>query len=241
MNPRNLVRDPSKIHEILQEMPDGSVVVKKECKVYIPTRFAERNLAEVGVKNIITGIYAIVVDDLYYGVSLINGLISINPSSTLKVKIGGVEYFEFTFNAGARFIETTVLVKTDTLVYRIYDEIISKGRVPWYLDYNDLGKIFDTAKSHAGANIGQNSEVTELIVSMIARDKQDKTKYYRTTVNSLEELKTKPPAFIPLRSVIYAATNTTNKLAGSYFSTAVTSALVSPAERTERIEGLLRQ
>lgn len=241
MNPRSLVRDASKIHEILQEMPDGSVVVTKECKVYIPSRFAERSLAEIGVQNIIAGIYAIVIDDLYYGVSLINATIKIKPSSTLKVKILGVEYFEFTFNQGSTFIEATTLVKTDTLVYRIYDEIISKGRVPWYLDYNDLGKIFDTAKSHAGANIGQNSEVTELIVSMISRDPKDKTRYYRTSIDSIDELKTKPPAFIPLRSVIFAATNTTNKLAGSYFSTAVSSALVSPAERTERIEGLLRQ
>lgn len=241
MNPRNLIRDASKIHAILQEMPDGSVITTKECKIYIPSRFAERNLAEVGVENTISGIYAIVTEDLYYGVSLINAMIKIKPTSTLKVKVLGVEYFEFTFSPGSVVIETTTLVKKDTLVYRIYDEIISKGRVPWFIDYNDLGHIFDTAKSHANANIGQNSEVTELIISMVARDKTDKTKYYRTTVDNLADIKSKPPTYIPLRSVTYAATNTTNKLAGSYFSSAVTSALVSPAERTERIEGLLRQ
>lgn len=240
MNISNLVRDPDKIREALTELSDGSVVALKECKIYIPSRFAERSLAEIGVDNSIVGIYAIVVDNMYYGVSLINSMIKINPSSTLKIKMLGVEYFEFTFVPGATVIKSNVLIKVDTLVYRIYDEIISKGRVPWYLDYNDLGRIFDTAKSHAGANIGQNSEVTELIVSMISRSKQDKNKYYRTTVNSLEDIKTNPPAYIPLRSVIYAATNTTNKLAGSYFSTSIVSALVSPAERTERIESLLR-
>ena len=240
MNPRKLIRDPSKIRDILTEMPDGSVICTKQCKIYIPSRFTERSLAEVGVDNIISGIYAIVVDDLYYGVSLINAMIRIKPSSTLKVKILGVEYLEFTFKENSTVIESTTLVKTDTLVYRIYDEIISKGRVPWFVEYNDLGRIFDTAKSHANANIGLNSEVTELIVSMICRDKEDKTKYYRTTIESVSDLKTKPPVYIPLRSVIYAATNTTNKLAGSYFSSAINSALVSPAERTERIEGLLR-
>lgn len=241
MNITKLIRNADKIHEVLTELSDGSVVTSKECKIYIPTRFAERGLAEIGVENNIVGIYAIVVDNQFYGVSLINSMLKINPSSTLKVKIYGVEYFEFTFNPGSTVIKTNVLIKVDTLVYRIYDEIISKGRVPWYLDYNDLGKIFDTAKSHAGANIGQNNEVTEMIVSMISRDKNDKTKYYRTTVVDSEYVKTNPPAFIPLRSVIYAATNTTNKLAGSYFSTSIVSALVSPAERTERIESLLRQ
>lgn len=241
MNPRKLIRDPSKIREILLEMPNGSVVCTKECKIYIPSRFTERNLAEVGVDNVISGVYAIVTEDLYYGVSLINAMIRIKPSNTVKTKINGVDYLEFTFKENTVVIESTTLVKTDTLVYRIYDEIISKGRVPWFVDYNDLGHIFDTAKSHANANIGLNSEVTELIVSMICRDKSDKTKYYRTTIESPEDLKTKPPVYIPLRSVIYAATNTTNKLAGSYFASAVGSALVSPAERTERLEHLLRR
>ncbi len=241
MNINTLVRDASKVQEILQELPNGSVVVKKDCKVYIPSRFAERSLAEIGLQNTIVGIYAIVVEDTYYAVSLINSMIKIKPSSMNKVKIKGVEYFEFVFEKNTTFIESTTLIKTDTLVYRIYDEIISKGRVPWYLNYNDLGKIFDTAKSHAGANIGQNSEVTELIVSMIARDPKNKSIYYRTKVKSIEDLKNNPPAFIPLRSVIFAATNTTNKLAGSYFSVGINSALVSPAERTERIESLLRQ
>jgi hypothetical protein len=126
------------------------------------------------------------------------------------------------------------------LVYKIYDEIISKGRVPWYLGYLELGQIFDTAGYHAGANIGKNQEVTELIISMISRSEKDRNKYYRTTIQSLDELMTNRPAFIPLRSVQYAATNTTNKLAGSYFSDALVSALVNPSDRVERIESLLR-
>ncbi len=111
--------------------------------------------------------------------------------------------------------------------------------MPWYLDYNDLGHIFDTASSHAGANVGTNPEVTELIVSIIARNSKDRTQYYRSCINSLEELKTNPPVFISMKSVPYAATNTTNKLAGSYFGEGVVSALVSPSEKRERIENLL--
>lgn len=240
MNIKSLVRNSSKVFEALQELDNGSVVAKQECRIYIPARFAERNLAELGVENYITGICAIVIDGSY-AVMSVCAMLKINPVQTLKIKISGEEYYEFLFNKGSVVIETLELVKKDTLVYRIYDEIISKGKVPWYMDYNDLGKIFDTSKLHAGANIGQNSEVTELIVSMIARDRHDKTKYYRTVVKDSEDLKKNPPSFIPLRSVIYAATNTTNKLAGSYFATSTVSALVSPASRTERIEGMLRR
>lgn len=241
MNIKNLIRDSSKVHEALQELEDGRVVAKQDCSIYIPSRFSQRGLAETGVENYIAGICAIVIDDQFYAVLSVCAMLRIEPTQVLKVKIQGVEYFEFKFVKGSTIITSTSLVKVDTLVYRIYDEIISKGRVPWYLNYDDLGKIFDTAKLHAGANIGQNSEVTELIISMISRDSSDKTKYYRTVVQNQQYVKTNPPAIVPLRSVIYAATNTTNKLAGSYFGTSVVSALVSPAERTERIEGLLRR
>lgn len=241
MNPKQLIRDPAKIHAVLAELPDGRLVTKKEVKIYVPSRFDERGLASVGMETYIVGIYAIVIDDKYYGVSMVNAMCRIEPTSTVKVVFDEEEYYEFTFDAGSTVMATVHLVRTDTLVYKIYDEIISKGRVPWYLGYTELGKLFDTAKYHAGANIGANHEVTELIISMISRDPKDRVKYYRQTVKSIEDVEKNPPAFIPLRSVTYAATNTTNKLAGSYFNEGLVSALVSPADRVERIEELLRR
>ena len=65
--------------------------------------------------------------------------------------------------------------------------------------------------------------------------------YYRSVINNRSDLKKNPPVFIPLRSVVYGATNTTNKLAGSYFNEGVISALVSPSTRIEPIEELLRK
>lgn len=240
MDIKKLIRDPKRVQAYLEELPDESLVCKKPVKIYVPARFAERGLAQIGMETYIVGIFAIVVDDVYYGVSLVNAMMRIEPTSTLKIQIDGDDYYEFSFDAGSVVITSTQLVKTDVLVYRIYDEIISKGRVPWYLGYLELGKIFDTALYHAGANIGANQEVTELLVSMISRDEKDRTKYYRTAIKDLSELETNRPAFIPMRSVQYAPTNTTNKLAGSYFGDAVVSALVNPADRVERIESLLR-
>lgn len=240
MNPKELIRDASKVLECLQELPDESLVALKEVKIYVPVRFAERGLAEVGVETYICGVYAIVVGDKYFGVSTINAMIRITPTSTMKIKVKGDDYFEFTFAEGSVVIPSLNLVKNDIIVYRIYDEIISKGRVPWYMDYETMGHIFDSAGYHAGANIGENSEVTELIISIIARNPDKKSDYYRTVVTNPELALKATVAWIPLRSVTYAATNTTNKLAGSYWSVGVVSALTAPAERTERIEMLLR-
>lgn len=237
---RSLTRDASRVTETLVELDDGRLVTKTGCKIYIPARFVEHDLAYLGVNNYIVGIYAIVVDDTYYGVSTVNAMINIDPTDTNKIKMEDQDYIEFVFAPGSTVFKSLDLVKVDVLTYKIYDEVFSKGRVPMYMDYNDLGGIFDTAKYHANANLGTTGEVTQLIASMISRDAKDKTKYYRTVINELSDVRNIPPAFIPLRSVAYAATNTTTRLGGSYFDKGVVSALVNPAERVERIESLLK-
>ncbi len=240
MDITKLRRDPEAVKASLKEV--GNVLyVSQPTKVYSPVRFSERNLAQVGAEIYIVGIYAMVINDFEWAVSLVDAMIRIEPTSYKIVNIDGDDYFEFYFEPGSVFCPNLELVKTDTLTYRIYDEIISKGKIPWYLSYLELGGIFDSAKYHAGTNIGSDREVTELIVSLIARNKEDRTKYYRQTVESLDDLQKNPPVFIPMRSVIYAATNTLNKIAGSYMESGVISALVSPSDRVEHIESILRQ
>lgn len=237
MDYRHYIHDGDKVQACLAEVEGNRLVAKKPLKIVIPARFAERGLAFVGISTRIVGIYAIIVDDQYYGVSMACAMMNITPSSTAKVMYDDDEYYEFSFDAGATICPQLNLVKIDTLVYNIYDEIISKGRVPWYLSYELLGALFDTAKEHAGANIGQQQEVTELMVSIIARDPDNRVMYYRQ-VAAIDPKK--KPVFIPLKSVAYAATNTLNKLAGSYAKDGMVSALVTPTERVERLEGLLR-
>lgn len=245
MNIASLEKDVPRVLATLRELTDSetgdkSIVTSKGCKLYVPIRFSERGLASVGVEITIVGICAIVVEDKYYSTMVLNAFIRIDPTVTNKVSVDGDDYYEFVFNPGSVVIPSLQLVKQNTLVYRIYDEFINKGRVPWYMQYPEMAKLFDTARKHAGANIGGDHEVTELIVSMIARDPKNRARYYRQAIQSPEDLKTNPPAFIPLKSVTYSATNTTNKLAGSYMQDGIVSALVSPAERVERIENLLR-
>lgn len=240
MEIKDLVRDASRVHACLEELADGKLVALKPLKILVPARYEERGLAEIGLETYICGFYCMVVEDKFYCVSSVCAMLKIEPFSTMPITMDGEEYYEFSFRAGDVVAPSTSLVKTDVIVYKLYDEFISKGNRPWFMDYADMGGMFDTAKYHADANVGENPEVTELIVSLIARTKDDKTTYYRTQVKDLSYLKTNPPAFIPLKSVIYAATNTVNKLAGSYLPEGVAAALVYPSERIERIEELLR-
>lgn len=240
MDIKQLTRDAGFIQSVLEQTADSKLIAKQPVKIYIPARYDERGLAEIGMQTLILGIFVIVCGDKY-AVNNVAAMVPIEPNSTIKVKIDGQDFYEFSFDKGSTVISSLDLLKNDVLVYKIYKEFIAQGNVPWYINYADMGAIFDTAKKHANTHVGSNKAVTELIISLVTRQSSDLTKYYRTQLTKPEDLIKVPPTFIPLQSVEYAATNTTNKLAGSYFSTGIVSALNSPAEREERIEAILRK
>ena len=239
MDITKFIRDASKINACLTTLKDGSVVCSKRMYIYIPARFAERQLASISTEVYIVGLYAIAIEDGFYAVSNVNAMLRITPSAIKMVKVSGDEYFEFVFEAGSTVFTNLNLVKNDTLTYYIFDEFLSKGRIPWYFTYDDLGGLFDTAAKHAGARVGNDKVVIDIIASIIARNPDDRYDSYRHMVKSRDDLIRKPPVFVPLNAIQYTATNTVAKLAGAYMSDGVVSALVNPSERAEHIETLL--
>lgn len=237
------VRDAKKVLSALVTRPDKSVVTKVDAKIVFPVRFEERLLAQLGVENLVIGLFPIIIeegDTSYYSLLNVNAMVSLNPTDTKKTSFNGTDYYCMEFAAGSVIINTLELVQSSAVLFRLYDELFSKGKIPWYINYEDLGSIFDTAKKHAGASVGDDPEVIQLLAAIVSRDPKDRTKYYRSIVESRDTLRKVPPAYIPLRSVQYAATNTVNKIAGSYFSDGVTSALLAPSDRVESIEQILR-
>jgi len=241
MDPKKLTRDASKVHAALKELDDGSVVTTKGCKIIIPARFAEQQLAVLGNEINICGLFAIVVEDRFYGVSSAMAMMRIEPSVTNTIKIEDEDFLEFVFDPGCTVISSTELVKSDAFIYLVYSEIIAKGNVPWYMNYEDMGRLFESAPHHAGVSVGANFAVIEMIMAAISRSEKDRTKYFRHQLATKQDLDKEVPAFIPLRSVTYGASNTTAKLIGAYWEEGLTSALVNPTETVEPIEGLLRR
>ena len=235
-----LKRDaPFILSHLKTKSPGGSVVTDLDCTIIIPSRFAERHLASLGSEIYICGIYAIIMGDRY-GVSLINAMIHINPKIISKIKIEEEEYYEFYFEKGSNVIESTTLIKQDTLTYYIFDEITSKCNIPCYLNYDDLGNIFDSAEYHAGTKITNNVEVTEIIVAMTARYSLDKTIYYREIIKNANTILTQHPSFVPTSDVLYGVNSTLNKISGSYMNDGLISSLVVPTTRVSHLEELLR-
>lgn len=238
-----LLRKPGIIHEALMEVETNeqtTLVAKKACKIYIPQRFSERNLATISDEIYIAAIFCIVVDDKYYGVSSACASMRITPDSTNIVSIFGEPNYEFSFEAGSVICPNLLLVKADTFVYNIYSEILSKGHVPWYFNYVDVGRAMRTANYHGGIQLGSSNIPVEIIVSTIARQAADRKKYYRILLESLYDKSNPSPVFLTNTDVIYGATNLATKLLGAYLDDGIMSSLVHPSERVETIETILR-
>lgn len=95
MDITKFIRDASKINACLTTLKDDSVVCSKRMYIYIPARFAERQLASISTEVYIVGLYAIAIEDGFYAVSNVNAMLRITPSAIKMVKVSGDEYFEF--------------------------------------------------------------------------------------------------------------------------------------------------
>ena len=234
-------RDPERLKKALKVMSDKSVVALEPLKIYVPARFQERNLASLSSEIYVLGVLAIVTANKRYGITLTDAMMQLDPVGTQTVLMGGDEYIEFSFDKGSRVFVTVDLVKNKMLLYNIFDEFLSKGNVPWYLEYEDLPHLFDTAEYHAGTKVGGNHAIYEIICAMVGRVHNDRRLYFRHFAKQHKDQLEHAPDFVPFRSVIYNATNTTAKLLGSYPGDGLTSALVNPAQKVEAIEELLRR
>lgn len=241
MDVTQLRRNAAAVKAVIAETEDGRLVVTKACNLYTPARFVEKGLAHIGNETYVVGIYGLVIEETgEYAVSLANAMMGIDPSWSNIVNIEGSDYIEFHFEPGQTLCTNVNLIKNDILVYHIYNEIIAKGHIPWYMNYLDMGKLFDSALYHGGLNLRASPATLQMIAAVISRDIQDRTKYYRQTVTSLDQAIRVRPAFIPFRNIAYGATSTTAKLIGAYFEEGLTSALINPSTRLEKVESLLR-
>ena len=226
-------RDPAYVKKYMEKKNDKSIVFTKPAMVMIPRRWTDSDLATMGNPSTILAICAIIIDNRY-AVSSINSLISTDSFSVSYDFVDNEEYIVIAYRPQDRFIINASLVKRDNLPYKIFTFIFDKGRIPWYIDYENVAQIFDSAAVFANVKFNLPHFAFEAVAGSIARNAKAKNTYYRHGDWKV------PPVYIPLRSVQFAASNTTAKLIGAYWSEGLSSALVYPSERKEVIEDLLR-
>lgn len=234
------VRNAVKVLAALSDVPDKPVIAKAALTIQFPVRFGEIGLAKIGTNSYVYGLFAILLETGDYALCNVNAYVELGAAAVELITIDDTQYYQFQYQKGDIVFKTKELVCRANLIYRAIEEFVFKGKIPWYVGYEDMGKIFDTAKKHARTSAEILPSVVEFMAGYIGRDKTDRIKYIREVGKDYKDFTQAKMAWVPMRSVYWSAPGTVNKLAGAYFSDGITSALVNPSERTEKIESILR-
>lgn len=233
-------RAPEIVTAALREMEDGALVCTKDCSIHVPESFRSKQLLAMGSETISIGYFAIILSTGEYGVYTVPSMIRLNPMETVTRTIDDRTYYEFSFKAGQVVIKDLNLVKDNILLYYLIEEIIARGRIPWYYGYEDLGDFFNDMLKYTGTSLVTTPSVGEMVIAQIARYKDDRTKHIRELLTKIGQDVSDMVAWVPLRNVQDGAQDTTAKFAGSHLGEALDSALNTPSTTVNDIEGLLR-
>lgn len=227
-----LTRDPEYIKSVLYTK-DNKIYCKEKAIIEFPKWYSDKELWTIGEYNYIYGVFCIIVGDKY-SVSCIPTLVQVNPVVVSEIEREGVTYVRFMFGENKSIVDNTIAVKQELLSYNMFSNFFLNANVPWYVEYKDMIKVMDNLPEYAKSNLGSDWVANELVVSFVARYKEDKKVFHRQNINS-------EYTYVDLNNVYYSAMSTLNKLAGNYYTESLVSALVQKEKEPTKLETLVRK
>lgn len=217
------------------EKTSSLIFTGKKLEVRIPLNF--KKYGSLTVTDVVTtiGVCDLIFDDEYQVGLNILAQITIEPSDIKTMTYKGVGYQVLTLKEGDKFMSSYRVVQDTHVVYVLWSEFITDGRLPYWYKYDDLLKIFRHAVELTGSGIGVSQSVFSGIIGHLARDGNKISKQYRLT-----DMK-RPMRLVALNSISMASSSTIARLNGSYFRDAgLTSALRFEVEQEQPFENILR-
>jgi hypothetical protein len=227
-----LSRDSKAIESKLY-IKDDKVYTKEKTIIEFPKWYEDKEFLDIQNVSFLYGIFAILIGDKY-SVSLIPTLISTTPLMTKEVERDEEVYIQYIYGKDTPIINNTEVVKRELLSAILFDNFFIKGKVPWFIEYEDLIKIMDNLVYYAKSNLGNYNIANELVISFIARNKNNKNLFYRQKLEG-------DPEYINMISPFFSTRSTVAKLSSNYFRDSIVSALVQKEEEPTRLENIVRR
>lgn len=209
----------------------NSTIATDDLLILFPERYVNKELAILEESVKVVGIYAIIDSQGNYASNITPIYQDIEVAMIDDVMCDdGRVYKELTIEKDSVFIANNDLIVSDNLIGDIYDELLIKGNVPWYLGYDILPRVFSETRKYCGNRIGDDRMVFEILTSAIARG-EDKTEYYRHSKN----VGVGKVNWLPLNNIYYYK-NTGAKLVGAYYGYGVSSAIINKESASTSLE-----
>lgn len=232
--------NPAALKATLKERPNGSLVTTTGCRIVIQETFRAKQLISLGKRVMIVGFFAIANDKGEYAVTTTPSMMQVTPTLIQQIEYQGRGYYDLYFEPGSVVVASIDLIKDNILLYYLFEEILARGRIPFFYNYITLSGFFGDTKKYTGTALVATPTIGEMIIAQIARLMNDRKVPLRTAITKYSDLNTTPFTWIPLRNVIDGSTDTTAKISGSYTGDGLDSAIVNPSETVQPIERLLR-
>lgn len=233
-HPVEKIKDISKYFK--KNEKDFSITfIGESLELRIPLSFKKHGSIIIGDSVTTPGVLDMIFDDRYQVGLNILASITIEPTDVSQMTYKGVEYLVLKLTNGDKFMTSYRVIQDAHIVYVLWTEWITNGNIGYWLEYDDLLKLFSNARYLTGSGIGVSQSVYEGIIAHIARDKNNISLQYRLT-----DMK-KPMRLVALNSVSHAPTGSIARINGAYFRDAgLTSALRYEVDQIQPFENLLR-
>lgn len=235
------VRNPEVVTANFETNKAKQVICKNNCFIQVPKAFFEGNLGQLGAEISVYGCFAVIMETGEYSLVNISAMFSINPTSTSIITVDEVEYYQFFFAKDTVIFKTTGLLQQSKIIFDPYQTFLFMGRVPWYIGYDDHGRLFDSAPHFAGFGALKNPELMEFQTAMCARKGGDTSpEFLRLKIKDYSEGDAGNVDFVPMGSVIATVRSTLNKVSGANALDGLISGIVSPPDKVGPVEKIVR-
>ena len=236
-----LTRNPEAVSANFVKNSAGQVICKNDCYIQAPKAFFEGNLGVLGSDISVYGCFVTILDSGDYALTSVTAMFSLSPTSTNIKTVDDVEYYEFYFKKDTVVFKTDGLLQSSKIVYDPFRTFYLMGRVPWYISYDDFGKLFDTAPHNAGFKSLENTSLMEFLAAMCARKRgTTDSEFLRLLIQKYSDGDAGQVDYVPMGSVVASVRSSMNKISGAYAQDGIISAIVSPADTVGTVERIVR-
>lgn len=234
-------RSGEHLRSLLKTMPDGRVVALKPLAIVFPETYLEKSLCKYRDNIECLGVFALLdPESSTYAVFNIPAMVYLPMTDIKTVMINDVAYKVLEFGKHQTVLSSDAVISNTKMSYWIYDYFIALARVPWFMSYLDVLRLYRQDSHYLGALLSNSTQIIDMVYSSIARSPKDDRQMYRTPLSSMDDLNKIQPQWVPLKSVSLGAVDTMSKIMGAYYDEGVNSALAEPSKKLTDMEKILR-
>ena len=141
VNSKDLNRNPKIITDKLKAI-GNTMKTSANMRILVYDTYVSKGISILDNVCNIVGVLAILDDKNNYGVLTIPGIINVEPNEISSMEIDGELYHVLEIAAGELLISDTNIVKDTDFVYKIFEATMLRGKVPFFLEYEDMVKVF---------------------------------------------------------------------------------------------------